>query len=171
MGIRESLNKNQKIVVIATVAVTLFGFGIIFWEAVRSSGGTSDTRTEAYFTVNDGATYFADSIDRVPPFDHAGQQAVRARVFTCQGKKAWVAYLEKYPDDVAASAAAQAGRMAGSASAPEPGQAMMPNAIMLVKAPGTGNDGWVPQNQPAATAIIKLQCPDGTTDSLEPVEP
>ena len=57
-----------------------------------------------YFEESDGfddGSWFADKAERVPPFDHHGQPAVRLHLFSCDGgKTTFVGYLEKLPEDV-----------------------------------------------------------------------
>ena len=60
----------------------------------RSPAFTRSTRTRT--TVDDGATYFPDDANKIPPFTKDGKEAVRARVFSCDGGKTkYVAYLER----------------------------------------------------------------------------
>src|SRR5687767_2003452 len=52
---------------------------------------------QAFFTTNDGATWFPDSAYRVAPFDHEGKEAVIAQVYSYDGgKKQFCAYVAKY---------------------------------------------------------------------------
>ena len=78
------------IAVLAYVGYFLFG-----------SSPTAGKDAQAFFTVDDGTTYFADDALKLPPFDHAGKLAVRAYVFTDTpaGDRRWVQYLQKFSDD------------------------------------------------------------------------
>jgi hypothetical protein len=59
---------------------------------------------KAFFTTDDGKSFFVDRFDRVPPFRKDGKTAVRAQVFSCDdGRTKFVGYLEMYaPLDKAA---------------------------------------------------------------------
>ncbi len=97
MGIREKLNDNPAITNGVTIGIIVIaGFFIIYQSFF--SGPSVDIPTEHYYTVDDGATFFAGPIDMVIPFEHEGRQAVRAAVFKCDGEEPFVAFLEKYED-------------------------------------------------------------------------
>jgi hypothetical protein len=137
MGIREKLNENPAIaVVIAVVALSVCAFA-----AYHFLGGPSIPKVDpavvqasapAYFTTDDGATTFVDSGSNVAPFDHNGQQAVKAYVYMFNGRQV-VAYLEKY-----------------SAGAGSP--------LMVKK---RGNSAWVVDSDPAAQAIRNVNDASG----------
>src|SRR5689334_21127700 len=74
--------------------------GLVVWVLVsaRSAPPTNvEVSTGAWFSSDDGKTWFKDDQYKVPPFDHQGRPACRAYVFTCDnGKTAFVAYLERF---------------------------------------------------------------------------
>ena len=88
MGIRETLNKNPGITTGATAGIILLAVGFIIYQL--SGGGTPSVATKAYFTIDDGKTWFSDDINKVPPFDKDGKQAVKAYVYECPGGKPFV---------------------------------------------------------------------------------
>ena len=131
------------------------------FEAERADGLIH----RAFYTADDGKTYFTDDAARVPPFFKDGKLAVRAQVFTCDGgKTSFVGYVEMYSPEnkQALEKALETGRP------PEPGKLGM----VLVKKPG-GNV-WValsPQTVVAYQAIVQVKCPDGSVDNLARVFP
>ena len=171
MGIRETLNKNPAITTGATIGIIVLAFVFIIWEVVGSGSGSPRIPTKAYYTVDDGATYFADDINLLAPFDHDGKKAVKCNVFKCASGKPFVAYLEKYSDE--ARAAIEKARAKTSNGAPDPmaiDQAMMGG--LLVKAPLTGDKGWLRQDMKGAEKVTEIKCPDGgSLETLEPVLP
>ena len=78
MGIREKLNENPRITAGATAAIILVALGFIVYQAI--GGGGPPIPTKAYYTIDDGETYFEDDIQKLAPFEHEGKQAVRAAV-------------------------------------------------------------------------------------------
>ncbi len=70
---------------------------LIFGRGLMDQSRGPQIPTQAYYSVDDGQTFFADDINLVPPFEKDGKMAVRAHVFTCDGGKTpFVAYLERY---------------------------------------------------------------------------
>jgi hypothetical protein len=143
MGIRDQLNRNQTVSIIASlIAIVL----VLVWICVRSSGTSIPTQLN-FYTTDDGATLFSDDSGKVPPFDHGGQQAVRAFVFTCDnGQHQFVQYLEKYSDQM---------KQQLETSPHEFG--MIANG--LIKRPGDAK--WISESDPKAHAILQPKCPDG----------
>jgi hypothetical protein len=167
VGIRETLNKNPAITTGATIGIILLAVGFIFWQLFGSSGPA--VATEAYYTVDDGATYFADDINQIPPYDYKGKPAVRAYVYECPGGKPFVSHLERYTAE--GKKALEAARKSNDPNNPVVMEDVMATGLE-VKKPGTGDKGWVKQGNGAAAAkIMELKCPDGKTDGIQPVMP
>ena len=95
MGIREKLNQNPKAGV--AIAATLVVVAVAA-AALLTPGGDNPTfyGDEAYFTDDDGQTYFAGPIDTVVPYTDGGKEVVRAHVFKCPSKGTFVAFLQRY---------------------------------------------------------------------------
>ncbi|HEV2295804.1 MAG TPA: hypothetical protein VGR35_18290 [Tepidisphaeraceae bacterium] len=167
MGIRETLNKNPAITTGATAAIILIAIGFIIYQI--SGSGAPGIATEAYYTIDDGKNWFADDINKIPPFEKDGKQAVKAYVYKCPGSDPFVSHLERYtPEGKKAMEAAQ--------KSTDPNNPVMVEDVMMmgveVKKPLTGDKGWVRQsNAIAAAKIMELKCPDGTTEGIEPVVP
>ena len=92
MGVREKLNQNKAFGVVA--AVVMAGAAIAF-AAYNLRGTGSPSAYEAYYTTDDGQTFFGGTVADVPPFQKDGKEAVRAHVYTCNGKP-FVNHLERY---------------------------------------------------------------------------
>jgi hypothetical protein len=95
LGIRETMNRHPKIS--AAVVACAIGIGAVaIGIEIRSNSGAPPA--ENFFTIDDGKTWFADSVSNLPPFDYNGAKAVRCYVF--KGKNGTFAgLLEKYSDD------------------------------------------------------------------------
>jgi hypothetical protein len=165
LGFRESIRQRQSLAAIAA-GVMIVGAGIAIYVQARdlvSSGGGN-----AFFSTDDGKTYFVEKNTRIPPFDKGGKPAYRAHVFECGGKRV-VGYLSRYtPESI--KALEQARQYRGTGKPP-------PNVHLLasigttglqVKRPGEAQ--WVSQaDARRATAVRVYRCPDGTTP--QEVEP
>lgn len=167
MGIRETLNKNPGITTGATAGIIVLALIFILWQT-GIFGDSTGIQTEAYYTIDDGTTYFADDVNKIPPFEKDGKQAVRAYVYECPGSDPFVAYLERYTPQ-----AKKAMEAAASQTDPNSNPMLMEDVQMTgleVKKPG--DKAWVRQaNAPAAAKVMELKCPDGTTEGLELVMP
>lgn len=163
MGLRETLNENPAITTAATALIIIVALGFALAQFMR--GGDTPPTVEAgerksYFTVDDGKSWFEAPATNVPPFDHEGKTAVRARLYTCDGgENKFVGYLERYTP-----AARQ--RIEQQDGVPTLMDMEDPSAVE-VKRPG-GNR-WVPRDTPEGYRVRDVTCPDGTTDNLEAV--
>lgn len=170
MGIREALNERSKLVSAAVaVAVVLCAGWMTVWF-VSGNSDVSQGSAQAFYTIDDGKTWFRDDADKLPPYTHNGATAYRCYVFTCDGGKTrFVSHLERCTPEGKRLAEEQMKQ--GKRS---PGSAMMRRLAvgsMEFKKPGTGDQGWISENDPAAADLKRPKCPDGTTNNLEPVWP
>src|SRR5688500_20263081 len=101
MGLRETINENQGMTTAVTVALILLVVGYIVYTIARGGpgGAGAPVPAQTFYSDDDGATWFADSDSKVPPFDHNGKQAVRARGYKCGGKT-FVNHLARYTPEL-----------------------------------------------------------------------
>jgi hypothetical protein len=168
VGIRETINQKPG------VALAIAGFIICASAAVclsllvrgRSSG--SAVVPLAFYSDDDGKTWFIDAATRIAPFEHNGRQAVRAEVFRCGDGAAFVGFLERSSD-------ASRARIAHL-------DTQNPNAIWMavsadpmdVKRPGA--ERWVSLFPPAGSTaeyhgVITPTCPQGNSGDISHVFP
>lgn len=149
MGIRETLNKNPAITTAGTIVIILLALGVITWEMLPKS--SVKLAAGVYYTDDDGQTWFPDLMSKTPPFDHGGKTAVQAWVFSCPGKAPWVAYLQKYTDDM-------------KATLDDPNHSEIGDSELrsntLVKKPG--DTEWQTASSTKGQALTKVTCPDGS---------
>jgi hypothetical protein len=157
MGLRQALNDNSQASTIAVGAVVLLAVGFM---AYQIWGGTTKPPpvAAAYFTVDDGATYFPGDPGQLAPFQHEGKEAVRAYVFDCGGKRS-VGYLERYTPAahkvLSTPVQSKGGPPGNLGQIIEAGR----NGREL-KRPGDAK--WVSSADAAqAKRIIDVRCPDG----------
>lgn len=168
MGFREVMNQNRNAVTGVAIGVTVLAIGFLLYQSFGSGGAPSASRpTEYYFSTDDGATYFADDMKKVPPFDSGGKPAVLAHVFTCDGGRTkYVGYLERFAP--ATKKQMETMIAAGKTDPMELGSVSF--AGSQVKRPKQPQ--WVPQASPTASAIMDAPCPGGGgIENMEPVFP
>lgn len=168
MGIRETLNKNPSITTGATAAIIVIAIGFIIWQL--GGGSSSGIATEAYYSNDDGKSYFADDISKIAPFDKDGKPAYRAYVYQCPGGEPFVSHLERYTPE--GKKAMEAALTNSDPNYPMLMEDVQMNAIEVRK-PGQGDPvkGWIRQSSPIAQKVMELKCPDGKIEGIEPVVP
>ncbi len=167
MGIRETLNKNPGLTTGATAGIIILALVFIIYQI--NGGGTPGIATEAFYTIDDGKTWFADDVNKVPPFDKDGKQASRVYVYKCADGKEFVSHLERY---TAEGKKAMEASMKADGGSPILMEDVMMNGLE-VKEPGTDAvKGWVKQSDAARAArIMELKCADGNNAGIVPVVP
>jgi hypothetical protein len=175
VGIRQKLNDNPSIA-IGVAALVIVGAAVV---AVRSScydDGTGDPRVgppaRMFFTTDDGSSPqpFADDATRIPPFDHDGKPAYRARVYRCPHGKQFVAYLERF-NEVDRKRLQEAIDRTKATEGQMPSPDSFFNA-MEVKKPGEKE--WVRLSNATRDRyddIVTPVCPEGSREGLVPVVP
>jgi hypothetical protein len=157
MGAREWLNEHPKVTAGGGIVIVGLAIAFIVIQVLASRHRYPSGPLPAYFTDDDGKTFFVDGSDNVPPFDHKGQQAVTAYVFQC-GDRKFVGYMErftpKFHDYVVTH-----GR---TAEANKYGREL--------KRPGDAK--WLQSgNIQQEMQLANVPCPNGGTDTPDPVYP
>jgi hypothetical protein len=148
MGIREWSNQHPKVTIGIICACMLVAVTTVVVQVRAGRRNYPSRMPDSYFTVDDGKTFFVASSENYPPFDYKGQQAVRAYVFECSGKR-FVAYMERY--DTSAKRMLDAGK---------PLTPQMLRFGREIKRPGSS--AWVKTGDMAVEAEIEnVPCPDG----------
>jgi hypothetical protein len=169
MALRESMNQKPAIATVAAIVV-IIAFSLVIYFEKSSGAPKSGALTTAFYTVDDGATYYPDDINKIPPYDNNGHEAVRAYVYRCGNGKPFVAYLEAFtPDAKKAIEASGSGPAFGGA---ELAGDMGSSRGRLLKPPLTGDKGWVRQGDPGFSEVSEIHCPAGETNQdIHPVYP
>jgi hypothetical protein len=158
VDVRETLNRNRALLLPSVAVIVVLACVVVFRQATGSDRPSIPRR--AYYTADDGATFFVDDISRVPPFNYGGKTAVRANVFDCGGQK-FVGYLLRYTADAKAKIEAAHGEGVGSIMADG----------TEVKPPLTADSNWINANKPGAARVYAVHCPGGSSDQPESVMP
>lgn len=139
----------------------------------RPIGRRGRVITLGYFTVDDGATWFADNIEQIPPFMKDGKEAVRAYIFKCGDAKPFVAYLERYtPEAKKMLEEARVKMRQNPQASPDPALYAMAMGAAEVKKPNDPGP-WAQQRDPDNySRVVVIKPPDGQSiNDLEPVMP
>ena len=167
MGIRETLNENPRLTTGVTAGIIGVTLLWILWSTFGGGGGVEGGSGggKAFFTDDDGKTWFADDATKIPPFDRSGKQAVRAHVYKCDGKT-FVNHMERYTPD--AKKKLEAAMSQGSGAIADPTMMDTIQATGLeYKSPGQAN--WIKMNDPRVGQVLQPKC--SKPEEAEPVFP
>ena len=156
MGIRETLNKRPRVAAAMTAGLLGVAAAVFIW----ANKGVPERVTRAYYSDDDGKTFFDDGVDKIYPFDHDGKQAFRAYVYQCGKDKPFVHYLGRYTDKAKARMAELMNKTNDPEAAGE--LARLRNTAIEVKRPG--EQQWVPLFSSAGETITRHPiCADKST--------
>jgi hypothetical protein len=174
VGIRQKLNDKPALTVgVAVIVIAAAGL-VAFRTSCSDDGARADAGVppKQFFTTDQGPgpQLFVDDATKVPPFDHDGKPAYRARVYRCSHGKQFVSNLERFSeaDRKRLQDAIDRSRSTGG-HMPSPDSFF--NA-MEVKKPG--DKEWVrltPATRDKYERILRPVCPEGSTDGITPVIP
>src|SRR5262245_22883849 len=157
MGVREHLNRHRRLTIGASAVVIALVTGLIVLQSRANRKMMPTSLPDAYYSVDDGKSFFAANSENVAPFIFEGKTAVRAYVFECDGRR-FVGYLERYTPEARTSLARE------RQSTPE-----LQMYGREFKKPGDQN--WVKSGDLAGVAAVtEIRCPGGH-GTPQPVEP
>jgi hypothetical protein len=155
MGIRETLNNRPGIATGVAIAAIAIAAGVMAW----TSRETPTRLQQAYYSDDDGKSWFADDVDKVYPFERNGKPAYRAYVYQCGNEKPFVHYLARYNDSTKAKLEKLVKSGAGDPDVAAEVAELRGTGIELKK---PGDSKWVPQSSSDGEALQRHpQCPNG----------
>ena len=170
-GLREIINE-KKTIAFGAAILMIAGAGL--YLAYMQRPQLRPNGDKAFYTVDDGQTWFIDSIYKTPPFDHNGKVAVRAMVYSYDnGHQMFCPAVERYTSDTkttldnAIAQAVRDGKPLTSISVFNSPETM---DGMEVKLSGSGNE-WISRSDKdkAAKVLSSVKAPDGSAvDSVIP---
>ena len=95
LGIKERARAKPQAMMVAAVALIILAAIAITWTILSNRQPAPPTRS--YYSIDDGKSWFADTVGKIVPFDHNGQPAVLCHVVSGPNGKV-CDYLEKYSD-------------------------------------------------------------------------
>lgn len=137
---------------------------VAFADAIRGliNSPPKVAKIKAFYTTDDGKTYFEDSADLIAPFIKDGKEALKAIVVTCDGGKTkHVAYVQRVTP--------MGKKLIAELPKRFPPPEVVPIEYLMaidvateVKRPGPGKwESRDPRNLRAVQAITTAKCPDG----------
>lgn len=96
MGVRQSLNENKNLGVGVGAGIVVVALAIISFQLFGGVSSQIQAPASAFYTDDNGKTFFKDDIYKVCPFDHNGKQAYRADVFECPDGKQFVGLMYRH---------------------------------------------------------------------------
>lgn len=168
MGFRESLN--QKPALIASVVGVLV-VAVLFLLGKQIVGG-GDPRLgsgKAFYSVDDGQTYFSYDSSNIAPFDYSGKTAVQAFVYSADGGKTrFVGYLQRFTPAGKQKMIEKRKQIEQSKGLPTLDRDLLENTE--VKKPG--DKSWVKLSDMAqssrVTAVVDPKNPSASADPVDP---
>jgi hypothetical protein len=166
--LRESMQAHRGIFG-TSAAIAMVLIAVVYWRWSTRPNDVTRALTLAWYTTDDGKTWYSDEKSLAPPFDRDGKTSVRAFVFTCDGDKhEFVGYLERYTAQ--AKQAIEDSRTAvKTEKIPPPAGLFDSVARTGIEVKRPGDSTWINVSSPQAAAIRKVACPQGQT--LQPVYP
>lgn len=169
MSVRELINRNSVVTTWVTIIVIVLAVGLGIYT--QAGSGAPKPSSSAWYTTDDGATWFADDVHKITPFQKDGKEAVRVYVFQCGSGKPFGGYVERYTP----AAMKQVEQL--SLKSPERrslGEAMQMQSLALtgvvVKKLGPNNPWTTRENRDQFVQITSIPCPAGSDPAI-PVEP
>ena len=154
MGAREWIEKNKNLSTAASVVLLVIGIGYMVYQFLPER-----PQTKEWYTIDDGKTWFRDSIRKVPPFQQDGKEAVLAKVYKCHGQT-YVGYMKRYKPE--AKRKMEEYRAAEDAGKPTDGINIAGTDWQLeFKRPGEKQ--WYSDLDKRAE-IMDVKCPHGTKE-------
>jgi hypothetical protein len=151
MGLRAVLNKNKSASIVVTIL--LVAAAVALGCYLKQPGADAvELSLKAYYSDDDGKTYFVDAANKLTPFDHNGKQAYAVRVYRCPDQPAaFVGYLQRIDDKtlVAAQQALAAGKPAEDIE-------RVIGSHREVKKPGDSK--WVRSNTAEGERVAAARC-------------
>ncbi len=169
MGIRDTLNRQGKPVTALVVLVLLASIVAIVYYQSRS--GDRFGAGSAFYTSDDGKSFFEANSSNIPPFTHDGKEAVQALVYTADGGKTrFVGYLMRFTPRGIQYLKESRAKAAASDRPTLPGFDSELQSNTEVKRPG--DKTWVKLSDISrASEVMSIRSPTDPAKPADPVDP
>jgi hypothetical protein len=173
MGILEAINRHPRRVSVALGAVILIS-GTVIASQMRGGAGAVLAK-HAYFTDDDGKSFFVDDASNIPPFDHNGKEAVAAHVFATGHDSPFVGYMERAVTPAARDGIEKAREEllqdAAKQAVPMPSSELIQRIRQNTEVKRPGDTKWIAATSKAVRAIYAVSSPAGSSDVPHEVLP
>ena len=161
MSFREMINQKQHVATIATGVIILLAVVLIIWQLMPVAPPKPPTK--AYYSIDDGATWFEDDIEKVSPFKKDGKDAFRAHVYKCGKEKEFCGWLEAFTPQAKKILDDFYNNPANKGKYPDK-RYELEETSKLVKKPG---QKWIPLRSTAADQVTLVTCPGSGDIAIE----
>jgi hypothetical protein len=151
MGFIETIRRRKSVGYGIAGILFLLAIGIGVWAR---SNGVPANLTKAYYSTDDGKTFFVDDLNKPYPFEHDGKLAYRAYVYEEADDVPKVAYLERY------TARGLARKEELTTQPVNDGGAEAAKLLLSeTEAKKPGMDQWIPASSPMHRAVVQPEYP------------
>lgn len=162
MGIRDSINNKSSVTLGIVVALVLAAIGLAIYSVLPDSTPGAAHPDQIYYSVDDGATYFAGEKNALP-FEKDGKPAAIAHVYKKENGELVVAYLERL-NPAAAKKLKDAGKTIATVDMTAQWAGMVATS-MECKRPKEAN--WVSNNSTGGSVILASGKSSATDKAVE----
>ena len=155
MGVRELVERQRRWVIPAAI-VGIAACAVSAWQSYHADALPGIVE-RAFFSDDDGKSYFADDVKKGYCFDHDGKQACRAFVYRCGSGKPFVGVLARPAGQATTAPVASNLRYKGQGGPPP---------TLEVRKPGQAK--WVLTTTAEGLDLLKSLCPDGNPEAVLP---
>jgi hypothetical protein len=165
---RQWLAKNKVLISAVCITVIVAALALDSWQFLNRDKDRF-VNARAFFSTDDGKSYFTASGDLLPPFEYSGGTAVRAFVFTADGGKTnFVGYLQRLTPTGKERMAALREKAKLSPSVPSLDAVLMSNTE--VKRPADAE--WVKQSDvQRSQKIMSVMRPGNSNQEADIINP
>lgn len=168
MNFRQIFNDKPGAAIGVAAGLVLISALFVYFQIQGPSAPPADGK--AYFSIDDGKSWFADDATKLAPFEKDGKQAVRAYVYRSSKGLEFVNHLERFkPEARATLEASRNNKPEGQGPAISAAAQSAHTAGREVKRPGEAK--WVGAGDfRVAAQVVAVKTPDGSPDAT-PLEP
>jgi hypothetical protein len=170
MGFRETINRNAGLAIGGAAVLIVIAVIVVLRAATaREEQAVPGATGLSYYTTDDGATWFTDRMDKIPPFKKDGKDAVRAYVYRDASGKEFVSHMERYTPEAVRALAALETMPPEQRGLEDP--ASLAGGLDGIEVKRPKDTTWVRGSEQRAQQIMQPRSPDGKRDGLQYVAP
>ena len=98
MAVRDKLNEKKILGPGIAAALILVAIALVGYQFVGGSANPAAAPSKAFYSDDNGKSFFTDDAAQIAPFDHNGKQAFRADVFKGPDGNEFVGLIYRYTD-------------------------------------------------------------------------
>lgn len=156
MGLRETINQKKGLTTGVALLVMVGAIAFLAYQVFNTGANASSEAMQAFYSTDDGKSFFQADSSNHSPFMHEGKEAYQAHMFTCDdGQTLFVGYLSRLPAEALAKVKAAQG------GPPDEYDRVLSQAYAEGEIKRPGDATWVKRGTPAAAKVARPPCPNG----------